>query len=49
LPQASARTTVRNAVSLMLETGADRVLVVGEDGKQLGTLPLARATELLRS
>ena len=49
LPQVSDHSTVRNAVSLMLETGADRVLVVGDDGGARGELPLERATELLRS
>jgi osmoprotectant transport system ATP-binding protein len=47
LLQASARTTVRNAVSLMLEAGAHGLLVVGDDGAPLGVLPLSRATELL--
>jgi osmoprotectant transport system ATP-binding protein len=47
-PSVPASTTVRNAVSLMVETGSDRVVVVGEDGEELGTLALARATELLR-
>ena len=45
--QASSRTTVRNAVSLMLEAGVDRVTVIGDDGAALGVLPLSRATELL--
>ncbi len=49
LPQVSDHSTVRNAVSLMLETGTDRVLVVGDDGGARGELPLERATELLRS
>jgi osmoprotectant transport system ATP-binding protein len=49
LVQASAQTTVRNAVSLLLGAGADRLLVVGDDGEPIGVLPLARATELLRS
>jgi osmoprotectant transport system ATP-binding protein len=48
LLQASDRSTARNAVSLMLEAGADRVLVVGDGGDELGVLTLARATELLR-
>jgi osmoprotectant transport system ATP-binding protein len=48
LPLASSGTTLRNAVSLMVETGADRVVVVGDDGAPRGVLPLARATELLR-
>src|SRR5262249_50081226 len=46
LPHASAAATVRNAVSLMLESGTDRVLVVGDDGSRLGVLPLQRATAL---
>jgi osmoprotectant transport system ATP-binding protein len=49
LLQASARTTVRNAVSLMLGAGTDHVVVVGDDGAPLGVVPLSRATELLRS
>ncbi len=49
LPQVSDHSTVRNAVSLMLETGTDRVLFVGDDGGARGELPLERATELLRS
>jgi osmoprotectant transport system ATP-binding protein len=47
-PVASAGTTVRNAVSLMLEASASRVLVAGDDGELLGVLPFERATELLR-
>jgi len=42
-------TTVRNAVSLMLESGGGEVLVVGDDGAPIGVLTLDRATELLRS
>ena len=34
---------VRNAVSLMLESGADRLLVIGDDGDALGVLRLAHA------
>ena len=49
LLQASARSTVRNAVSLMLEAGVERVLVAGDDGDPIGVLPFARATELLRT
>jgi osmoprotectant transport system ATP-binding protein len=41
--------TVRNAVSLLLETGHDEVLVVGDDGAPVGVLTLERAEELLRS
>jgi osmoprotectant transport system ATP-binding protein len=47
LLQASAGTTVRNALSLMLEAGADSLLVLGDDGRPVGVLPLRRATELL--
>jgi len=46
--QASGATTVRNAVSLMLESRTDRVLAVDDDGKPLGVLPLERVGELLR-
>jgi osmoprotectant transport system ATP-binding protein len=42
-------TTVRNAVSLMLETGRGEVLVIGDDGERLGVLTLDRATALLRT
>ncbi len=49
LPQTSAHSTLRNAVSLLVEAGADRLLVVGDDGSPVGVLPLQRATELLRS
>jgi osmoprotectant transport system ATP-binding protein len=49
LLQGSVRSTMRNAVSLMLGAGTDRMLVVGDDGRPLGMLPLARATELLRA
>jgi osmoprotectant transport system ATP-binding protein len=46
--EASASTTVRNAVSLLVESGSDRLVVVGGDGRGLGVLTLARAAELLR-
>ena len=49
LPVASAGTTLRNAVSLMVECGAESVLVVGDDGAPVGLLPFSRATELLRA
>ena len=48
LLQASSSTTVRNAVSLLLESGSDRLLVTGDDGEPLGVLTLARASELLQ-
>jgi len=44
----SHATTVRNAVSLLLESGMDRVLVTDDDDRPLGSLTLARAAELLR-
>ncbi len=44
----AASTTVRNAVSLMLQSAADRVLVTGDDGQPLGVLRLARVEEILR-
>jgi osmoprotectant transport system ATP-binding protein len=46
--KAPASTTVRNAVSLLLESHTDRLLVVGDDGTELGVLTLARAAELLQ-
>jgi osmoprotectant transport system ATP-binding protein len=45
----AASSTVRNAVSLMVEVGAERVLVVADDGAPAGVLTLPRATELLRA
>jgi osmoprotectant transport system ATP-binding protein len=42
------RSTLRNAVSVMLEAGAERIAVVADDGTPLGTLALTHATELLR-
>jgi osmoprotectant transport system ATP-binding protein len=49
LVQVNAATTVRNAVSLMLESGSDRLLVVDDDGEPTGLLTLASAAELLRA
>jgi osmoprotectant transport system ATP-binding protein len=46
--QAAGSTTVRNAVSLLLGSGSDRLLVIGEDGADLGVLTLARASGLLQ-
>jgi osmoprotectant transport system ATP-binding protein len=46
--EVGAATTVRNAVSLMLESGADRVVVLGDGDRPLGVLPFSRAGELLR-
>jgi osmoprotectant transport system ATP-binding protein len=40
-------TTVRNAVSLMLETGTEQVVVVDDHGAELGILRLHKAGELL--
>ena len=45
----SGATTVRNAVSLLLESGKDRIVVTGDDGQAVGSLTLARAAELLRT
>jgi osmoprotectant transport system ATP-binding protein len=49
LLQGSVRSTVRNAISMMLDAGTDRLLVVGDDGRPLGVLPFTRATELLKA
>jgi osmoprotectant transport system ATP-binding protein len=46
--RAPAASTVRNAVSLLVGSGESRLLVVGDDGAELGVLTLARAAELLR-
>ena len=48
MPVVAASTTVRNAVSLMLQTATDRVLVTGDGGEQLGVLRLERVEEILR-
>ena len=45
----TAAATIRNAVSLMLESGNEEVLVVGDDGAALGVLALEQARSLLRS
>jgi len=44
----SSASTVRNGVSLMLQAGSDRIVVVGDDGRPEGVLTLERASELLR-
>jgi osmoprotectant transport system ATP-binding protein len=49
LPTVARTATVRNAVSLLLETGRGELLVVGDDGAPAGVLTLERATALLRS
>ena len=46
---AAVSTTVRNALSLMIEAGRDELVVVGDDGAPLGVLTLAAATDLLRT
>ena len=43
----SSATTVRNAVSVMLETRTDKLVVEDDDGNVLGTFRLDRAGELL--
>jgi osmoprotectant transport system ATP-binding protein len=48
VPRVSSGMTVRNAVSLMLQAGSDRILVVGDDGATCGILRLERVQELLR-
>jgi osmoprotectant transport system ATP-binding protein len=48
VPVVPATTTVRNAVSLMLQTSTDRVLVEDDDGAPRGVLRLQRVEELLR-
>ena len=45
----AASATVRNAVSLLLETGKGKLLVVGDDGATVGVLTLEEATSLLHS
>jgi osmoprotectant transport system ATP-binding protein len=47
-PTVSTSTTVRNALSLMVESSSDRVCVVGDDGTVRGVLRLSRVEELLR-
>ena len=46
--EAAGSTTVRNAVSLLIESGADRLVVVGDEGVDLGVLTLAHAAGLLQ-
>ncbi len=46
-PRAPQTTTLRNAVSLMVESGADRVVVVGPDGGESGMLRLQKIEDLL--
>jgi osmoprotectant transport system ATP-binding protein len=48
-PRAAASTTVRNAVSLMMEAGSRELLVLGDDGAPVGVLTLAAASALLRA
>jgi osmoprotectant transport system ATP-binding protein len=46
--RASAGSTVRNALSLLLGADESSLLVVGDDGAELGIFTLARAEELLQ-
>jgi osmoprotectant transport system ATP-binding protein len=46
-PAAGPRTTLRDALSLMLSEGSPALAVVDGDGTRLGTLTLDRLTELL--
>ena len=48
VPHVSSGMTVRNALSLMLQAGGDRILVVGDDGATCGILRLERVQELLQ-
>ena len=45
--EVSSSTTVRNAISMLLGGDGDRLVVVDDDGKDMGMLTLARAAELL--
>jgi osmoprotectant transport system ATP-binding protein len=45
--EVSSRTTVRNAVSMLLGGGGDRLVVIDDEGKDMGMLTLARAASLL--
>jgi osmoprotectant transport system ATP-binding protein len=45
--EVSSSTTVRNAISMLLGGDGDRLVVVDDDGEDLGMLTLARAAELL--
>jgi osmoprotectant transport system ATP-binding protein len=49
MPRVAVTTTVRNAVSLMLESGDGALLVVGDRGAPTGVLTLEQAQALLRS
>jgi osmoprotectant transport system ATP-binding protein len=46
--EASASSTVRNAVSLLVGSGETRLLVIGDRGEELGVLTLAHVAELLQ-
>ncbi len=48
-PSVGSALTVRNAVSLLLEGGFDRLTVTGDAGTPIGTITLAHATSLLQS
>ena len=48
VPAVSAATTVRNALSLMVGSQSDRVLVVGDDGNSKGVLTFSQIEELVR-
>jgi osmoprotectant transport system ATP-binding protein len=47
-PRCKPSTTLRDALSLMLTDGAQEVLVAEEGGEPVGSLSLARVSELLR-
>ena len=47
-PKVTVTTTLRNALSLMVGSASDNVLVVGDDGEAKGVLELKQVEELLR-
>jgi osmoprotectant transport system ATP-binding protein len=46
-PRLSVHTSLRNAVSQMLEVNADQVVVIGDDGRELGLLRLQDVGQVL--
>ena len=46
-PRLPVHTSLRNAVSQMLETSAEQVVVIGDDGRELGSLRLQDVGALL--
>jgi osmoprotectant transport system ATP-binding protein len=48
LPRADASTSLRDALSLMLTSGSERLLVVDDQGRASGVLELERLSRLLQ-